>query len=127
MKNIYDGMAVPDSHGEAIVELPDWFEALNQDYRYQLTAVGRPSPGLYVADEISANRFRIAGGAPQSKISWQVTGTRHDAYANAHRILVEEWKSGDERGKYLHPSLFGADDDRAIYPVRVQPDSVPLK
>ena len=29
---------------------------------------------------------------PGVKVSWQVTGIRQDAYANAHRIQVEEEK-----------------------------------
>ena len=49
------------------------------------------------------NRFQIAGGAPGQKISWQVTGIRQDAYANAHRIVVEENKPAEEVGHYLHP------------------------
>jgi len=97
MKNIYDGVVRLDARGEATVELPDWFEALNDDFRYQLTAIGRPSPNLYVADEIRDNRFTIAGGTPGAKVSWMVSGIRHDAYANAHRIPVEELKSEAER------------------------------
>jgi len=76
------------------------------DFRYQLTAVGAPGPNLYIALEIRDNRFLIAGGRPHARVSWQVTGIRHDAYANAHRIQVEEDK-GDKRGTYLHPELIG--------------------
>ncbi len=36
-----------------------------------------------------------------------VTGIRQDAWANAHRIPVEEEKQGVERGVYIHPELFG--------------------
>ena len=43
MKNIYDGVAIFDGAGEAIVTLPDWFEALNEDFRYQLTPMGAGS------------------------------------------------------------------------------------
>jgi trimeric autotransporter adhesin len=106
MKNIYDGVTVLDAKGQAWVTLPDWFEALNQEFRYQLTSIGAPGPNLYVAAEISGNRFRIAGGKPGSKVSWQVTGVRHDAFAEAYRIPVEEKKSSEERGTYLHPELF---------------------
>ena len=91
MKNIYDGVAVLDENGEATVTLPDWFEALNQDFRYQLTCIGGYAP-VYVAGEISGNHFRIGGGRPALKVSWQVTGVRHDAYANEHRIPVEAEK-----------------------------------
>ena len=63
MKNIYDGVATLNASGEAVVELPEWFEALNKDFRYQLTAVGAPGPNLHIAKKISGNRFTIAGGA----------------------------------------------------------------
>jgi len=53
MKNIYDGVVVLDDMGEAVIELPDWFGALNKDFRYQLTAIGAPGPNLYIAEEIS--------------------------------------------------------------------------
>jgi hypothetical protein len=105
MKNVYDGLVVLDNHGHAVVELPDYFEALNQDYRYQLTAIGVAAPKLHIARKVSQNHFEIAGGKPGMEVSWQVTGVRHDAYANAHRIQVEEDK-GEKRGTYLHPELF---------------------
>ncbi len=53
MKNIYDGVVVLDNKGEAEIELPDWFGALNKDFCYQLTAIGAPGPNLYIAKEIS--------------------------------------------------------------------------
>jgi len=109
MMNVYNGVIVLDAHGQAWVQLPDYFEALNQDFRYQLTAIGAPGPNLYVAKEVSGNRFRIAGGKPHAKVSWQVTGIRHDAYANANRIPNVVEKPGAERGTYLHPELFGHD------------------
>jgi hypothetical protein len=40
------------------------------------------------------------------KVSWQVTGIRQDAYANAHRIPVEQEKPAGERGTYLYPELY---------------------
>jgi len=103
MKNIYDGMAALDASGLAVVTLPDWFEALNNEFRYQLTAIGAASPNLHVASKISGNRFIIAGGEPGLEVSWQVTGIRKDAFANAHRIPVEEEKPRAEKGKYLYP------------------------
>ena len=107
MKNIYDGNAVLDDQGAAWVTLPEWFEALNRDFRYQLTAIGGAAPNLHIAEKIAGNRFRIAGGAPGTEVSWQVTGIRQDAYANANRIAVELEKSPDEVGKYLHPKALG--------------------
>jgi len=106
MKNIYDGIATLDERGEALVSLPDWFEALNKDFRYQLTAIGAPAPGLYIAEEVRGNAFKIAGGIRGHRVSWQVTGIRQDAWANAYRIPVEEDKPDNQRGHYLHPELF---------------------
>jgi hypothetical protein len=53
MKNVYDGVVVLDDSGEADIELPDWFGALNKDFRYQLTAIGAPGPNLHISEEIS--------------------------------------------------------------------------
>jgi hypothetical protein len=114
MMNIYNGVVVLDSKGKALVDLPEYFQALNSDFRYQLTAIGTPGPNLYVAEEISGNHFKIAGGKPGAKVSWQVTGVRQDAYAKAHRIKVEEDKPAQQRGRYLHPELFGATEKEAI-------------
>jgi hypothetical protein len=106
MLNIYNGNVTLDDQGEAWVALPAWFEALNRDFRYQLTPIGGWAP-LYVAHEIQDNRFQIAGGRPGLKVSWMVTGIRQDAYANAHRIPVEAPKPAGERGLYLHPTELG--------------------
>ncbi len=106
MKNIYDGVVVLDANGEAWVDMSAWFEALNQDFRYQLTSIGGPGPGLYIAEEIHRNRFQIAGGDAGLKVSWQVTGIRHDPYAEANPITVEEVKPDGEQGTYLHPEVY---------------------
>lgn len=114
MKNIYDGVAVLDSRGEAWVELPEWFEALNRDFRYQLTALNASAPNIYIAQEIRDGCFKIAGGVARMKVCWQVTGIRQDAYANANRIEVEAEKPVTERGRYLHPEAFGQPPGKAI-------------
>ena len=114
MMNIYNGNATLDNQGEALVELPDWFGALNQDFRYQLTAIGAPGPNLYIAEEVKVNRFKIAGGESGMKVSWQVTGIRHDPYAEMNRILVEESKPADELGTYLHPDAYGLPESQGL-------------
>jgi hypothetical protein len=113
MMNIYNGNVVTDESGEAIVVLPDYFETLNRDYRYQLTVIGQFAQAI-VAEEVKNNRFRITTNIPGVKVSWQVTGIRRDAWAERHRIPVEEEKSEGERGFYLHPTLFGENEDRSI-------------
>jgi hypothetical protein len=119
MKNLYDGIVALDAKGEAVVQLPAWFTALNRDFRYQLTCVGGHAP-VYVADEVRENRFRIAGGREGLKVSWQVTGTRQDAFANAHRIEVEVEKKPAERGLYLHPTEHGKPENLGVYWERLQ-------
>ena len=113
MLNVYNGNVVLGEGGEAWVELPEWFEALNRDFRYQLTCIGGFAP-VYVADRVAGNRFRIAGGTPGIEVSWQVTGIRQDPWANANRIVVEEEKRPEERGLYLHPEAWDQPKDRDI-------------
>ncbi len=98
MMNIYNGTARLNARGEVWITMPDYFDALNRDFRYVLTALGRPQPYLYIARKMNGNRFKIAGGKPNAEVSWQVTGIRQDAWANAHRIPVEEDKPDKERG-----------------------------
>jgi hypothetical protein len=117
MMNIYNGNIITNELGEATVTLPDYFEALNGDYRYQLTVIGQFAQAI-VAEEVKNNRFRITTSIPKVKVSWQVTGVRRDAWAKSHRIPVEEEKPQDERGFYLHPELFGQSEDRGIEWVR---------
>jgi len=113
MMNIYNGNVVLDAKGQAAVELPNWFEALNKDFRYQLTCIGGFAQ-IYIAEEISNNHFKISGGSPGLKVSWQVTGIRHDPYAEKHRIPVEEDKRDFERGTYLHPEAYGQPSEKSI-------------
>lgn len=118
MKNVYDGVVSLNSKGEATVKLPAWFERLNGDFRYQLTPVGAPAPGLHVAREIAGNSFKIAGGARGMKVSWQVTGVRKDPWALANPLKVEQKKSAGERGHFLHPELHGKASARSIAALR---------
>ncbi len=113
MMNVYNGNAVLDAGGEAWIELPEWFEALNREFRYQLTCIGGFAP-VYVAEEVSGNRFQIAGGVPGGKVSWQVTGIRQDPFAEANRIPLEVEKRPEERGLYLHPEVHGLTRDSGI-------------
>jgi hypothetical protein len=113
MKNVYDGVVTLDANGSAAVQLPDWFEALNRDFRYQLTPIGGPAPNLHIAAEVTDNRFEIAGGPAGLKVSWQVTGIRQDPFANANRIQVELPKTPEEAGMYRHPAPHGQPESKA--------------
>lgn len=115
MKSVYDGVAALDGQGEAWVELPGWFDALNRDFRYQLTAIGAPGPNLYIAEKISGNHFRVAGGTPGMEVSWQVSGIRKDPYAENNRLPVEEEKMLEALGRYLHPKAYGFPETMSIH------------
>jgi hypothetical protein len=122
-KNVYDGVAQLDEDGTASVDLPEWFEALNEDFRYQLTAVGQAAPNLHVAEKIyENNRFRIAGGEGGMEVCWQVTGTRRDPWAAANPFVVEEDKPQEERGRFLEPSLYGAPEEQSVMRARMGED-----
>jgi hypothetical protein len=105
MMNIYNGIVRLDADGSAVVTMPEYFEALNRDFRYQLTCIGGFAP-VFVAEKVAGNRFKIAGGRPGMEVSWELTGIRKDAFAEKHRIPVEEMKPAAERGSYLHPEAF---------------------
>jgi hypothetical protein len=118
MKNVYDGVVTLDADGQATVELPAWFEALNETFRYQLTPIGAPGPNLHISRQLADNRFTIAGGGSGMEVSWQVTGVRRDAWALAHPLAVEEDKAPEERGYYLNPQEHGQSADRNLFSVR---------
>lgn len=114
MLNIYSGNVILDENGEAWVDLPAWFEALNKEFRYQLTPIGAPGPSLYIAEKIQDNRFKIGGGEPAMEVSWQVTGIRNDPYAQDHRFPVEQVKPEAERGTYLYPQGYGMPEEMGL-------------
>jgi hypothetical protein len=106
MMNIYSGNVTTDELGLATVTLPDWFEVLNTDFRYQLTTIGRDAHA-WIAEEVANKQFKIATNASRVKVSWQITAVRQDAYAKANPLVVEELKPARERGYYMHPELYG--------------------
>jgi hypothetical protein len=116
MKNVYDGSVTTDGLGYATVELPEWFEALNRDFRYQLTVVDSSDAFVLakVAGEIEHNRFTVRTSLPGIKVCWQVTGIRKDPFAEKNRIPVEELKPEAERGKYLYPDAYGLPAERGV-------------
>src|SRR5579864_1354899 len=56
------GVASLNHAGEAWIQLPDGFYSHDADLHYQLTVVGKSAPNLHVANEVSGDRFHIAGG-----------------------------------------------------------------
>jgi hypothetical protein len=106
MMNVYNGNVTTDRTGTAVVLLPAYVEALNHDFRYQLTVIGQFAQAI-VATRIENNQFTIRTSRPHVEVSWQVTGIRQDPWANAHRIQVETPKPQAEQGTYLFPQGYG--------------------
>jgi hypothetical protein len=113
MMNIYNGNIVTDANGYATVKMPAYFEALNEEFRYQLTVIGTFAQAI-ISEEISSNHFIIQTNQPNVKVSWQVTGIRHDKYADAHRIVAEVEKEPEFKGYYLHAKEWGQPESKSI-------------
>jgi hypothetical protein len=113
-RTIYDGEVTLDSKGEATVSLPAWFETVNRDVRYQLTAIGPTDRSLYVKARVKGNAFSIGGGNAGQVVCWQLSGVRQDPYARAHPLIVEASKAGTERERYLHPEVYGKPASKSI-------------
>jgi hypothetical protein len=110
---VYRGNANFGPDGLAVVQLPEYFEAINRDPTYQLTPIGGPAV-LYIAQEVLNNRFVIGGGRAGMRVSWMVTGIRNDAFVRRYGAKQEVMKSRAERGRYLHPELQGLTRSEAI-------------
>jgi hypothetical protein len=119
MMNVYNGNIVTDARGYATITLPAYFEALNKDFRYQLTVIDGADENSWslvkVATEIANNEFTLRSSTPNTKVSWQVTGVRKDAFANANRVVPEVEKEPENKGLYQHPDVFGMPTEKGIF------------
>jgi hypothetical protein len=119
--NLYDGIAVTDSNGIAVVTMPKYFELLNRDFQYQLTVMGQFSRAI-VATRIANGAFTIRTEKPNVKVSWQVTGIRQDAWANAHPIAVEAAKPNSGDGPIIRTGpMLPATGSATVEPAHLQP------
>lgn len=115
--NIYRGTISFDANGEAVVELPDYFNDINKNTSYQLTPIGAYM-ALYIKEKVNEkNQFVIAGGIAGKEVSWAVYAERNDLYMqqNPAQRTVELEKRPHEKGLYLIPSLYGAGEDKALF------------
>ncbi len=117
--NMYRGIVTLDANGQAVVELPDYFDAANIEPSYQLTAIGTPNPP-YVLEEEANNKF-VIGGTPNTKVSWTVYAKRNDATI---RYFSENGKHYDQeevvkpekmKGKYYTPAAYGKPESMGIH------------
>jgi len=109
----YSGNVITDDEGWATVTLPDWFEAVNTDFRYQLTVVGRFAQAV-VWEKIKDHRFVIRTNLGRVEVSWQVTARRNDPWMKQHPFHVERAKPAAERGYYLTPEAYGKSAQQGV-------------
>ncbi|MDD4218295.1 MAG: hypothetical protein PHZ24_13290, partial [Bacteroidales bacterium] len=113
--NLYRGNIVLDQNGEAIVSLPEYFESINTNFSYNLTPIGA-AVNLYIKEKINNGQFKIAGGNPNMEVSWTVYAERNDLYLqkypNSKAVEVEK----RQKGKYIHPELYGQPKEKAMFP-----------
>jgi hypothetical protein len=109
--NAYSGNVTTDAEGNAWVELPNYFEEVNTNFRYQLTCIGTFASAI-VGAEIQENRFQIRTDKPKVKVSWRVEADRNDRWVQEHPVSAEVQKPEFQRGTYMRPELFGQPRER---------------
>jgi hypothetical protein len=109
--NLYRGLATTDSRGYATIAVPSWFEALNEDILYQLTVIDTEDSASFtmakVVRELRSGTFRIRSSVGRTKVSWMLTGKRHDPTSQHYPLEVERLKTDGERGRYYEPEAYG--------------------
>jgi len=101
--NFYSGNVTTDASGKAVVILPEYFEAINKDFRYQLTVIGSFAQAI-ISKEVSNNKFEIATSVPNVKVSWEVKGVRNDARMQRNPFVAVQEKTAAQKGKYIDPA-----------------------
>jgi len=115
--NVYRGNIILDNSGEALVTLPTYFQSVNRNFSYHLTAIGSAAPGLFVKEEVQGNNsFKIAGGNPGQKVSWMLQAERNDPYLQHYpeKRLTEVNKRPGEKGTYLRPEIYGQPASKGV-------------
>lgn len=125
--NIYRGNVLLDANGNATVILPEYFESININFSYQLTAIGAPAKDIYVAEEVKGNAFKISGGNSNQKISWVVYAERNDKYIQTYPVVKEVEVEKRTKGKYIRPELYGKSRAFSLFSNTDEPKILPLK
>jgi hypothetical protein len=115
--NVYRGTTTFDANGNAVIELPTYFNSINRNVSYQLTPIGAYMP-LFVKEKVNNNnQFIVSGGIAGKEVSWSVYAERNDLYMqqNPQQRTVELEKRANEKGRYLIPSLYDASEDQALF------------
>ncbi|MCL6624385.1 MAG: hypothetical protein K6T17_07200, partial [Fimbriimonadales bacterium] len=115
--NAYSGNVITDEKGYATIQLPDYFESINRDFRYQLTVIDNSDDFILakVVREIQNNQFVIRTSKPHVKVSWEVKAIRNDRYVQKYGFQTVQEKEDEIKGKYVHPELYGMPKEYGIH------------
>ena len=120
---LYSGNVKVGKDKESTVALPDYFEAINGDPRYQLTVVGKQAQA-WIKSGVKDNKFVIATDTEDVDVSWQVSGVRADAWAKSKPFKDSVKKTGQAKGKYLHAEAHGQKPEAGMHYERSQRKAV---
>ena len=112
--NSYSGNATTNSSGKITVTLPEYFEAINKDFRYQLTVVGGSFAQAIISKEVNNNQFEIASNQPNIKVSWEVKGVRNDKRMQQNPFTAVAEKAAKDKGKYIDTKAWGVSETKGI-------------
>ncbi|MBL1149558.1 MAG: hypothetical protein AKCLJLPJ_01110 [Fimbriimonadales bacterium] len=115
--NAYSGNVLTDARGYATVQLPDYFDSINRDFRYQLTVIDDSDDFVLakVVRKIQDNQFVIRTSKPRVEVSWEVKGIRNDSYVQRYGYETEQEKDDEVKGKYIHPELYGMPKEYGVH------------
>lgn len=109
-QNFYSGNVVTDGSGYAWVTLPEYFQDINANFKYQLAVVDNADANGFaqakVSKKIVGNRFQIRTSAPNTEVSWRIDADRNDLRIQTRRPVDVQDKVGAERGTYQHPEYY---------------------
>jgi hypothetical protein len=113
--NLYRGNVQLNNIGEAVVTVPDYFESININFSYQMTPIGAPASGLYIKQEIANGKFVIAGGVPNSKVSWTVYAERNDKYLQKYPEVKQVVELKKKPDTYIMPDLWNQPESKGVF------------
>ncbi|MGH9844628.1 MAG: hypothetical protein ACREEM_38400 [Blastocatellia bacterium] len=96
MMNIYNGVVTLDETGQAEVELPDYFSALNRDFRYQFTAAMIRSPHPHC---VRPTRRSLGKASPEGRRAYGI----NDALTAARQSVFHEESLDPENDRRIRP------------------------
>jgi hypothetical protein len=113
MTNVYRGKVTLDANGTAEITLPGYYDATNENGDVTCSPVGQAMPGLFPSEVVNG-KFTLVGGVAGGKVNWTLLADRADKWAKENQPGTEVSKKEHEKGKFMHPHLFGHDDTRSL-------------